>query len=131
MSIILGGRTVEVVRSDNLKEISLGPWEGKTRMETEQSHPDEYDRFWNNPDQFVLPGAETFRHLQSRVVGELDTIFRREKGRNMLVVSHWIAIKIAIAHYASTPLYQLSSIPDPINGSFLTLSLRDSKISLD
>jgi len=34
---------------------------------------------------------------------------------NILVVSHWIAIKVALAHYKSIPLSHLSEITDPVN----------------
>jgi len=130
IDIILDGREIEVVRSSNLKEINLGPWEGKTREETEQSHPAEYIMFWEKQDRFALLGAETYRQLQIRVVDELNTIFSKEKNNNILVVSHWIAIKVALAYYTSTPLHQLSNIPDPENGAFLTLSCQDNNISI-
>lgn len=130
LDIILQGREVEVVRSGKLKEINLGPWEGKTREETERSHPIEFNRFWKHPDKFALQGAETFDQLQSRVVAALNAIFMKEKGQNVLVVSHWMAIKVALAHYTSIPLQQLSSISDPENGTFLTLTSRCNSISV-
>jgi broad specificity phosphatase PhoE len=130
LDIILEGREIEVIKSDNLKEINLGPWEGKTMEETEQSHPIEFNRFWKNQDKFALPGAETFDQLQSRVVAGLNAIFAKEKSGNVLVVSHWIAIKVALAHYTSTPLQQLSNISNPKNGTFLTLTNRCNDISI-
>lgn len=130
LDIILEGREVEVVSSCNLKEINLGPWEGKTREQTKLSHPIEYMMFWENQDRFKLPGAETYRQLQNRVVEELNTIFAKEKNKNILVVSHWIAIKVALAYFTSTPLRQLSSISDPGNGTLLTLTCLDNNLSI-
>ena len=122
LDIILKDRKLEVIISNNLREINLGPWEGRTREETAQSHPDEYKMFWGEPDAFVLSGAETFRQLQHRMVEELEYIFSKGKNNNTLVVSHWMAIKVALAHYTSTPLYLLSSIANPGNGTFLCLT---------
>jgi len=128
MEIILEDRELEAVTIDNLREINLGPWEGKTRAETMQSHPDEYLAFWENPDSFYLPGADTFHALQQRVVKALESIFLKEKNKNVIVVSHWIAIKVAITYYSSIPISNLSDIADPDNGSFLLLSRRDKEV---
>ncbi|MCK5219753.1 histidine phosphatase family protein, partial [bacterium] len=102
LDIILKDRKLKPIILNNLREINLGPWEGKTREETAKSHPDEYKMFWEKPDAFVLSGAETFRQLQIRMVEGLEHIFSKEKNNNTLVVSHWIAIKAALAHYTST-----------------------------
>jgi len=128
MEIILKDRNVAVAIKDNLREINLGPWEGKTRQETALSHPDEYLAFWKKPDLFHLLGADTFQELQYRIVEEFESIFANGKNTNNLVVSHWIAIKVALAHYSSTPLSHLSEISDPVNGGFMCISKRDDDV---
>jgi len=130
LDIILKDRKLEVIISNNLREINLGPWEGKTREETAQSHPDEYKMFWGESDAFVLSGAETFQALQRRVVEGLENIFSEGENNNILVVSHWIAIKVALAHYTSTPLSLLSSIANPGNGTFFRLTRRGDDVSI-
>jgi len=128
LEIILEDRALESTIRDNLREINLGPWEGKTRQETALSHPDEYLAFWKEPDNFNLPRADTFQELQNRMVEELEFIFTEGKNKNVLVVSHWIAIKVTLAHYSSTPLSHLSTIADPENGGFLCLSKRGEDV---
>jgi phosphoserine phosphatase len=128
LGIILEGRDIETTVTKNLKEINLGPWEGKTREETKESHPLEYDKFWNQQDQFILDGAETYQQLQVRMIKELDAILAKEQGKNILVVSHWIAIKTVIAHYTSTPISKLTNMPDLQNGNFLTLQQLDNNV---
>jgi broad specificity phosphatase PhoE len=128
VEIILKDSELDAVITKNLREINLGPWEGKTREETALSHPDEYNAFWESPDLFNLPEAETFQNLQHRVVEQIDSIFVKGENKNILVVSHWIAIKVSIAHYSSIPLTQLSNIADPVNGGFLRLSKRGNDV---
>lgn len=130
LEIILEDRKLEVAVRENLREINLGPWEGKTHQETALSHPDEYVAFWQRPDIFNLPGADTFQGLQNRIVEELESIFTEGKNKNILVVSHWIAIKVTLAHYSSTPLSHLSEIGDPKNGGFLCLSKRGEDVTI-
>ncbi|MES9871219.1 MAG: histidine phosphatase family protein [Sedimenticola sp.] len=121
LDIILGDREVEVVKLNELKEIRLGPWEGKTKEETEVSHPKEYEEFWLKPHKFHLAGAETFIHLQRRLASALSSIFAENPNKNILVVTHWIAIKAAVAYFTSTPLSQLPKLPDLNNGEYLLL----------
>lgn len=122
LALIIDDRSIEVVLADNLKEMNLGVWEGKTKSDTQQSDPQQYRHFWEEQDKFALSGAETYQQLQARVVEELDAIFLNEQGKNILVVSHWIAIKAAMAHYQSTPLSALSTLPDPKNGEYILLT---------
>jgi len=131
LRIILQDRNIETVVADNLAEIKLGPWEGKTLAETAQSHPLEYDAFWNHPDLFVLAGAETFQQLQHRVVAQLESLFTLEKHSSILIVSHWIAIKVALAHYCCMPLSDLSSVINPQNGGYLCLCREGDHVSIE
>ncbi|MFT2098386.1 histidine phosphatase family protein [Marinomonas sp. 2405UD66-6] len=128
LELIIDQRDIDVVISNNLKEINLGPWEGKTKPETLLSDPQQYHYFWQEQDKFNLAGAETYQQLQDRVVSELQAIFSKEKGKNILIVSHWIAIKAAVAYYKSTPLSDLSSLPDPKNGEYTILSELNTQI---
>ena len=130
IQIILKNRQLEASVLNDLKEIKLGPWEGKTRQETALSHPDEHYKFWHTPDTFALAGAETYQQLQQRMVNCLEFIFSQASNNNILVVSHWIAIKVALAFYQGTPLSQLSTIDNPDNGSFLWLSKQGKNISI-
>lgn len=128
--IILNGRNIEAKKINNLKEIRLGPWEGKTKEATQQSHPEEHDNFWNKPHRFSLGGAESFLQLQQRLVLELKAIFNNECGKNVLVVTHWIAIKTILAYFTSTPLSQLSNMPDLNNGELMLLISNDNAIQV-
>ncbi len=130
--IITAKKHIPITLAADLKEIRLGPWEGMTKQATALSHPEQYDFFWHMQDKFMLEGAETFSQLRSRVVRCLDKIFHDNQGMNILVVSHWIAIKVAMAHYTTQPLARLSNIPDPGNGSYVMLTTTDTnQVTLD
>ena len=128
INIILKDSKLEPVIVNDLREIDLGPWEGMSQDKTALLFPDEHLAFWEKPDEFNLDGAETFQALQKRMLKVLESIFISEKNKNILVVSHWIAIKVILAHYTSTPLSQLSEIANPENGALLCLSNRSDGI---
>ncbi len=124
--IVLEGRDVEVVTSEALMEISLGSWEGKLRGEAEVLTPEQYQLFLNSSEYFALQGAETFQQLQARLVAKLDDIFAKEACTNIMVVSHWIAIKTILAHYLDIPLSRLSEIADPENATLIQIEKDDN-----
>ena len=51
-------RQLPVTYLDTLREIYLGPWEGRLYAEIEQSDPHRFDQFFNAPHLFELEGAE-------------------------------------------------------------------------
>ncbi len=119
--IITSGTPIRVIERDGLREINLGPWEGKTRKEAQLSHPVEFNNFWNQPEQYLLFGAETYEELQKRVASEIKSIFLDNPGENILIVSHWIAIKVVIAYFSGKALSYLPEIMDINNGGFLKI----------
>lgn len=128
IEIVLADRGIDPVVSEHLSELNLGPWEGKTRKEAALSHPVQYSAFLERPHFFNLQGTETFQTLQRRMAKQLDSIFVEQEGYNVLVVSHWIAIKVVLAHYLTISLSRLSEIADPQNGGFYRLSKRGETV---
>lgn len=128
--LILGKKNTKLIIRDGLREIHLGPWEGKTKKETEISHPEEYINFWYYPDRYHLKGGETYRDLQKRVVEEIQNIFDENRGKTVLIVSHWIAIKTAIAFFMEKPLKDLNEAVNLSNGSLLKLSMNNGKVKV-
>lgn len=130
VKIILHDTNIKVNILDDIREINLGPWEGQEQNETSISHPKEFDCFWNSPELFSLKGAETFEELQKRVTKALDHLFSKHKGCNILVVSHWISIKVALAYYLKQPISALPNIKNPKNAELLCLSKIGSSVTV-
>ncbi len=130
MNIILEDKKLDVVVLEDIRELNLGSWEGKTQEDTKVINPDEFYNFWHKPNKFSLEGAESFEDLQKRVVKGLDYIFSQHIGYNVIVVSHWISIKVAIAHYCSNSISILPSMDNPKNGELTCLSKVGNQVSL-
>lgn len=131
LDIILEERKTERIIINDLREINLGSWEGQPFDEIKKIYPEEYQLFWDKPHLFALSGAETFKQLQYRMVRVLDSLFVSGKNKNILLVSHWLAIKVALAYYTSIPLAQLEHVAKPENGAVLCLSQHKDKIYIN
>jgi len=130
MQILIEDKDIKAIILDEIKELNIGPWEGISQDDTKQSDPEEYHNFWKAPDYFALEGAETFFELQNRVVLALNNIFEKHVGKNILVVSHWISIKVALAHFSTTPISKLSSMNNPKNAEVVCLHKMGNEVSI-
>lgn len=116
------GLNLSLTTAEGLNEIALGQWEGFTFKEAEEMSPEQFYNFWHRPSLYVpTPGGETFLQLQARMLDTLEDIHKRHPGECILVVSHWIAIKTAMAGLQGLGLDDIHSIPRIENGSFHVL----------
>lgn len=121
MDIVLNNRGVPYEKINDLKEIHLGIWEGKKHEDIKISNREQSDNFFFNQDKFNVKGAETYYDLQKRVVKVLEDIFLKHEGQTVLVVSHCMSIKVALAHYSNIKMKELNKINNPKNAELITL----------
>ena len=84
----------------NLREMSLGIWEGKKFEEIESTS---LSKIWfEKPSQLRLEGAERLEKVQERVVTAIFDALKRCK--TLIVVSHGLAIALFILHVNGLPI---------------------------
>lgn len=98
---------LSVSQVDELQEINLGPWEGRLKIEIEREYPEDFNAFWQEPDRFALPGAETFGELQQRGIEAINRIVAEHQNSEILIVSHGAMIKSLLCRYAGRQLRHL------------------------
>ena len=92
-----------VVEEHGFAEMEFGHWDGLTFAEVAERHPDEMASWLGSLD--VAPrGGESFRQVESRVMGGLERVLERYAGRTLVVVSHVTPIKTLVAHAMGAPL---------------------------
>lgn len=95
-SIATGHKKCGIIKSEKYHEINLGPWEGMTIDDIKEKYGEHFRVYNEEPENFRLPGAETFSELTKRTYGAIMEIVNKHKGKNILIVSHGIAIKATI-----------------------------------
>ncbi|MDD5080700.1 MAG: histidine phosphatase family protein [Candidatus Omnitrophota bacterium] len=88
---------IDVTVCDELKEINLGDLEGHPEMYMRDKFPDEFLKFWNQPDKFLHPSAETFTEVRDRVMPFVKDLYGKYK--KVLIVTHTTVIKHIIVYY--------------------------------
>ena len=96
---------------DSLREIFLGPWEGKLYKDIEVENPESHNHFWKEPHLFKLTGAENFYQLQKRAIKVVDSIVEKFESKKVVIVSHGALIKTLLCFAERKPIKELWSPP--------------------
>jgi phosphoserine phosphatase len=90
---------------DDLRELSLGEWEGCTVEEIRAQPGDPYARWVRDPVQHLPPGGEPLGAVQERALRAVKAIAdAHPDGDEVLVVSHGGVISACLAHWLGLPL---------------------------
>ena len=74
--------------NENLMEISLGEFEGKTFEEIEADSPELARNMGTDPVKFRYPGGESFMDLAERAYRAFWEIATRSEGKTVVIFSH-------------------------------------------
>lgn len=97
--IALAGRGVRIVPVAELRELSLGQWEGCTHDEIRQRAGDPYGAWVRAPLDCPPPGGEPLDEVCRRVRGVVDRIAGEHRdGEDVLVVAHGGVISVYACH---------------------------------
>jgi len=112
--LVRARRTAEIVRGDldlpltvldDLRELSLGEWEGCTVEEIRARPGDPYTRWVRDPVEGRPPGGEPLAEVQARALQAVARIASAHpNGEAVLVVSHGGVISALLAHWLGLPL---------------------------
>jgi broad specificity phosphatase PhoE len=103
--IAAAGLGVPLTPVDDLRELSLGEWEGCTVEEIRALPGDPYEQWVRDPVACLPPGGEPLPEVQARVVSAMaDIAAAHPNGQQVLVVCHGGVISAYLAHCLGLPL---------------------------
>jgi len=106
--IALADTTVPIVPIEELRELSLGDWEGCTVDEIRGREGDPYLRWVRAPVDCPPPGSEALHEVSGRVVRAIDRIAAAHpNGDDVLVVAHGGVISVYACHLLGCSLNTL------------------------
>jgi alpha-ribazole phosphatase len=106
---IVGSRKLPVIPRKDLREVSMGKWEGCTFGEIAQQFPDEFKARGNDIASYQVPGGESFAECSKRVVAALEDIMASTSG-NLLIVGHAAVNRLLLCHILGMPIGNLFRI---------------------
>ena len=98
------------VACPEFREIHLGVWEGMTRDEIMESYPEEYNLRLQDLAYSHIQDGESFKDLQTRVMGKLSALLKEWKGKNILLLAHGGVNRVILFHALNLDLQLLPRI---------------------
>jgi broad specificity phosphatase PhoE len=103
--IAVAGLGLPLTVVDDLRELSLGEWEGCTVEEIRTQPGDPYAQWVRDPVLCLPPGGEPLAQVQARVLRAVTEIAgAHPNGDEVLIVSHGGVISALLAHWLGLPL---------------------------
>ncbi|UXZ53647.1 histidine phosphatase family protein [Halomonas sp. 7T] len=96
---------VPVQIDDDLAELHLGGWEGKTYAQVyEQEGSEQMSAFWYDPARGAPPSGETLAELDVRVSESWQQLLTNPPGKHVLVVAHLFVCNALLRQVLEQPL---------------------------
>jgi probable phosphoglycerate mutase len=107
ISVVKG---LPIHRTDKLKEINGGDWEGQSWTELQEKWPESHDTWENRPHEHKMPNGESMQEFQERLVAEVMQIIRANEGKTVCIVTHGTAIRALICHFRACSLEEMVNV---------------------
>lgn len=107
---IAEGRNLPIIRTDKLKEINGGDWEGRYFKDIKEFWPEQYDCWENRINEHSMPNGESVEEFQKRLIEEIEYIVGNNKGKNICVVTHGTAIRALMCYFKGCAFEEMCNI---------------------
>lgn len=88
----------------DLRECSVGAWEGKSWEQIREEDPEGHEHFFADPVNRPHPRGESYSDVLNRVQPAMTTILERHAGENIAVVAHNLVNRVYLAQFVGIEL---------------------------
>lgn len=127
---IAQAKNLPIIRTDKLKEINGGDWEGVPWDELPNKWPDQYYTWENIPHKHKMPNGESMEEFQKRLVEEIKKIISKEQGKTVCIVTHGTAIKSLMCFFRHCNLEEMLNVCWHDNTSVTIVDYENEKFTL-
>ncbi|TCO79790.1 histidine phosphatase family protein [Marinisporobacter balticus] len=103
-------KNLQVNTINELREMCFGEWEGLTNEKIIEDYKEHYTVWRNKPHEADIPGGEKLLAVQKRGLKAIHEIIKKNKNKNILIVSHGITIKTILLGIMDMDLSNLYKI---------------------
>ena len=104
-----------IIKSEQLRELFAGEWEGKTFAEIRKTPRGE--AWWTDTGNAHPVGGESVAELQKRIVAEVSRIARENEGKTVCIFTHYTPIYALRTAWEGVPVSEMKNMPKPSNAS--------------
>ena len=108
---IAGPQGVPVQVVDELIEVDVGVWEGRSWEEIEKTDPEAHQAFMTDATLHPYLGGENLDTVLARAGPAFQRLMESSRGRLIVVVAHNVVNRAYLAHLIGMPVARYRSIP--------------------
>lgn len=108
---------LEIIKSERLREIYAGKWEGRLFDELCEIFAEDYTVWKNDIGRAHCTGGESVRELSDRILGELKRIADENPGKTVCITTHATPIRAVCAAAAGLEAENMAKISWTANAS--------------
>lgn len=116
------GNGREIILMKELRELSLGEWEGRSIVELCEEEPSLINLWYREPTKVRVKGAEDIFAFRDRIVRAIGSISDASDGGDVIIIAHGGVICAYLTHILGMNLDDLWSFSLP-NASITTIIL--------
>lgn len=120
-----GTMPIPVELMDELKEMNMGDWEGRTIDEIKIKEPENFTHYWEAPNLFVKNSGEDFEEILARSKRAIEKILEEEKEGNILIVTHGVTLKALMSHFSQEGFIHFWTKPVVMQASISLIEVED------
>lgn len=109
--IVKGERGIPVFADERIKEIRCGKWEGVAVEWIKREDTHGFDVWTQKPHLHSIEGGETFGEVYDRVSDFLRNVISENQGKNVVVVSHMVAILLMMLYLTDEKIENIWNTP--------------------
>ena len=123
---IAGPHGLPIRLLDDLIEVNVGAWEGRTWEQIAETDPKAYQRFTTDASIHAYMGGENLTMVLQRVLPAMERLMAENLGRLVVVVAHNVVNRVYLAHLLGIPLAQYRSVVQD-NGAISVIEYRQGE----
>jgi broad specificity phosphatase PhoE len=108
--IIAEPHGLTVTSFDELREVNVGTWEGRSWVEIAQSEPETYKLFMDDASMHGYAGGENLNQVRQRSAAVIERLMQENRGRRIVVVAHNVVNRVFLAPLMYRPMAHARTI---------------------
>ncbi len=108
---------LSITKTEKLREIYSGKWQGVSYSEIKENYPQEYGVWLSDIGNVVCPGGESFVELAERVKAEVLSIAEKHSGQTVIITTHATPIRALMAEFEKGSITLAKDVPWTSNTS--------------
>ena len=122
--IIRNKLNIEVEKTEALREMNFGTWEGRIIKDIIEEDPELYKMWRNEPHIAKIPQGETLSQIKERTDAFIKEINEKYDGKHIVLVTHSLCARIMLLSFLDSDVKNIYRI-NQANTALNIIELRD------